>query len=87
MRVGTSSSTVRQADRGSSTISFSRFGDRRLSVMNGMSIWSIRAKPWWVVSFESNTRCAGSFPCVRFQKVMKRKTSSGSSPFRKSAFE
>jgi hypothetical protein len=57
--VGTSNSTVRQAERGRRTISFKSFGERRRRVMKGMFIASNRASPSWVVSLESKNQMAG----------------------------
>ncbi len=45
LRVGTSSSTVRQADRGSSTISLSSLDERRRRVMKAICSSSSRASP------------------------------------------
>src|SRR5216683_540673 len=44
LRVGTSSSMVRQAERGSSTISFNNWGDLRRRVIKEIPILSSRAK-------------------------------------------
>ena len=45
LRVGTSNSMVRQAERGIRTISFRSLGERRRKVMKGMFILSSRARP------------------------------------------
>ena len=88
LRVGTSSSTVRQAERGRLAISCEQLGRASAQGDEGDPhlVEPGEVRVGGELGVEDQVAAAAA-PWVRFQKSMKRKISSASSPLRRSALE